>query len=68
VVEKVRSVIAPQRTHYYVASGETLTGRFPLLSEEGWLRHQEKSPFRSAADGVVKKKMVEVDHHPVCAE
>jgi len=25
----------------------------PLLEQEGWLRHQEKDPFRSGADGVV---------------
>jgi hypothetical protein len=25
----------------------------PLLEQEGWLRHQEKFPFRSGADGVV---------------
>jgi hypothetical protein len=41
---------------------------FPLLSEEGWLRRNKKVPFRSAADGVVRNKMLEFTHHPVCAE
>jgi hypothetical protein len=26
------------------------------------------APFDAAADGVVRNKMLEVDHHPVCAE
>jgi hypothetical protein len=43
---------------------------FPLLSEEGWLRDQEKSREASIAraDGVVfnlNKILWNLDHHPV---
>jgi len=47
----------------------------PLLSQEGWLRHQENFKFLGGADGVVPKpkrfknafRNVPVRNHPVCA-
>jgi 16S rRNA (guanine966-N2)-methyltransferase len=41
---------------------------FPSSPRRGGCGINKKSPFRSAADGVVRSKMLAVDHHPVCAE
>jgi hypothetical protein len=44
---------------------------FPLLSEEGWTRHQQniaKPPLWSGRGGdPIPQNFVEVEHHPVCA-
>jgi hypothetical protein len=41
---------------------------FPSSPRRGGCGSNNKFPFRSAADGVVRNKMLDVDHHPVCAE
>jgi hypothetical protein len=40
---------------------------FPSSPRRGGCGINKKFPFRSAADRVVRNKMLEVDHHPVCA-
>jgi len=40
------------------------TAPIPLLSKEGWLRHQQKIPFLSGADGVVSKFKQNMERYP----
>jgi hypothetical protein len=40
---------------------------FPSSPRRGGCGRNKKVPFQSAADGVVRNKMLDVGHHPVCA-